>query len=116
MKPPFRSATSGQKQTSPLAGTGNSETFEYKVDYAWIDISGSGGTFMFSYSDAETEAIFDSPRNSATFEYKVDLLLNSPSGPPLGTNPNVAPCQIRTVRTVSICGPKNLFFSIFVPY
>jgi hypothetical protein len=54
MKPPFRSATSGQKQTSPLAGTGNSETFEYELGYAWLDIMGSRGTFLFGYSDAKT--------------------------------------------------------------
>jgi hypothetical protein len=54
MKPPFIYETSRQKHTSPLAGIGNSKTFEYKVDYAWIDISGSRGNFLFGYSDAET--------------------------------------------------------------
>jgi hypothetical protein len=52
----------------------------------------------------------DIPRNSA----KVDLLLNSPLGPLLDTNPNVVPCHIRIVCTVSICMPKKLNFHRFL--
>jgi hypothetical protein len=56
----------------------------------------------------------DSPQNYANFEYKVDLFLNCPLAPPLGMNPNVAPCQIRTMCTVSIYVQKPIFFLIFV--
>jgi hypothetical protein len=54
----------------------------------------------------------DSPQNSATFEYKFDLLLNSPSRPPLDMNPNGAPCQIHTVSYI-VDLPKKLFFLDF---
>jgi len=33
MKTPFRSATSGQKQTSPMDATGNFDNFENELDY-----------------------------------------------------------------------------------
>jgi hypothetical protein len=67
MKLPFISATFGQKQTSPLAGTGNSKTFEYEVSYSWFNILGSRGTFMFGYSDAEKESIFELPSKLCNF-------------------------------------------------
>jgi hypothetical protein len=67
LKPPFKSANSGKKQTSPLARTGNSETFEYKVDYAWIQSSVSRGNFMLGYSDVETESIFRLPLKFCNF-------------------------------------------------
>jgi hypothetical protein len=41
-----------------MVATGNFETFEYELNYAWLDILGSGGNFLFDYSDAKTEAIF----------------------------------------------------------
>jgi hypothetical protein len=71
MKKPFISATSGQKQTSPMAATGNSETFEYELGYVWLDILGSRGTFC-SYTQMKKHNTYsDSPRNYSTFEYKV---------------------------------------------
>jgi hypothetical protein len=41
-----------------MGATGNSETFEYELDYAWLNILGFGGTFFFGYSDAKIEAMF----------------------------------------------------------
>jgi hypothetical protein len=67
LKPPFISATYGKKQTSPLAGTGNYETFEYEVFYAWLNTLGFGSTFMFGYSDAKIEAIFILPSKCCNF-------------------------------------------------
>jgi hypothetical protein len=90
-----------------MDATGNFETFEYELGYAWLDILGFGGTFLFNYSYEKKNPYLDSPRNSATFEYKVDLLLNRPSEPPLNTNPNVASYQICTVCIVSNYVPKK---------
>jgi hypothetical protein len=67
LKPPFRFATSGHKHTSPLVGTGNYETFEYEVGYAWLDTLGFGSTFLFDYSDAKTKAIFRLPSKFCNF-------------------------------------------------
>jgi len=54
LKPPFKYATFGQKQASPMAATSNSDTFEYELSYAWLDMLGFGGTFLFNYSDEKT--------------------------------------------------------------
>jgi hypothetical protein len=50
-----------------MDATSNSETFEYELGYAWLNILGSGGTFMFGYSDVEIEAIFGIPSKLCNF-------------------------------------------------
>jgi hypothetical protein len=62
-------------------------------------------TFCSSTQMQKHNPYLESPRNSTTFEYKFNLLLNSTSGHPLDTNPNVTPCEIRTVHTASIFMP-----------
>jgi hypothetical protein len=61
LKPPFIFATSGQKKTSQMDATGNSETFEYELGYAWLDILGFGGTSLFNYSYGKKNPYLDSP-------------------------------------------------------
>jgi hypothetical protein len=50
-----------------MVATGNYETFEYELDYAWFEILGSGGKKKFGYSDAKTEAIFELPSKFYNF-------------------------------------------------
>jgi hypothetical protein len=41
-----------------MDATGNSETFECELGYAWLDILGFGGNFMFDYSYAKKKITF----------------------------------------------------------
>jgi hypothetical protein len=75
-----------------MAATGNSETFEYELGYAWLDIWALERLFYLVTWMQKQKPYSDSPQNFTTFEYKVDLHLNRASGPTLGTNPNVVPC------------------------
>jgi hypothetical protein len=44
-----------------VAAKHHSATFDCKLEYAWLAQMGSGGTFLFIYSDEETESIFGIP-------------------------------------------------------
>jgi hypothetical protein len=50
-----------------MAAIGNFETFEYELGYAWLEILGSRGTFLFSYLDAKIETIFGLPSKFCNF-------------------------------------------------